>query len=132
MPFAPIVLAGFESELFYCYKSKYAAKFMTICYDVKEQWVEKIPGVINQFDNTARIQIVDESNEPFYSILKRFYELKKIPALLNTSFNVHGEPIINKVEEAFTHLKNGVVDYLVVGENLYSRPSITPETIFEI
>ncbi len=132
MPFAPIVLSGFESELFYCYKSKYAAKFMTICYDVKEQWVEKIPGVINQFDNTARIQIVDESNEPFYSILKRFYELKKIPALLNTSFNVHGEPIINKVEEAFTHLKNGVVDYLVVGENLYSRPSTTPETIFEI
>jgi carbamoyltransferase len=132
MPFAPIVLEGFESELFYCYKSKYAAKFMTICYDVKEQWVGKIPGVINQFDNTSRIQIVDESNEPFYSILKSFYKLKKIPALLNTSFNVHGEPIINRVEEAFTHLKNGVVDYLVVGENLYSRPNITPETIFEI
>ncbi len=130
MPFAPIVLNGFESDLFYCYKSKYASEFMTICYDVKEQWIEKIPGVINVYDNTSRIQIVKDNNEPFYSILKEFYELTGIPALMNTSFNVHGEPIINDVQTAFKHLKNGVIDYLIVGDKIYNKIQI--EEIFKI
>ena len=132
MPFAPIVLDGYESELFHCYKSKYASKFMTICYDVKEQWVEKIPGVINTYDKTSRIQIVDYLNEPFYSILEEFFQITSIPVLMNTSFNVHGEPIINDVEDAFKHLLNGVVDYLVVGDIVYENPEITLKTIFAI
>lgn len=90
MPFAPFVLDGHEGNLFYCYRSKYASKFMTICYNVKEQWIDRIPGVINTYDNTSRIQIVDNHNEPFYSILEGFYKKTGIPALMNTSFNVHG------------------------------------------
>ncbi len=132
MPFAPIVLEGFESQLFHCYKSKYASKFMTICYDVKDEWVEKIPGVINKYDNTSRIQIVDESINPFHPILNAFYNLTKIPALMNTSFNVHGEPIINTVDQALNHLRSGVVDYLIVGEKIYSKPKYEIEKIFEI
>lgn len=132
MPFAPMVLAGHESELFHCYKSKYASKFMTICYDVKEQWAQKIPGVINVHDNTARIQIVENSNEPCYSILEKFYKITQIPALMNTSFNIHGEPIINEVQDGFKHLRNNVVDYLVVGDKVYRKTENSLENLFEI
>lgn len=119
MPFAPAVLDGFENELFYCFKSKYAAEFMTICYTVKEQWVKKIPGVINTFDSTARPQITKKDNQPFYPILKEFYNKTGLPILMNTSFNVHGEPIINTFQEAVNHLKNGVIDYLVTNTKIY-------------
>lgn len=119
MPFAPVVLDGFEEDLFYCYKSKYASEFMTLCYNVKEQWVDKIPGVINIFDSTARPQIVKENNEPFYSILTEFYNQTGIPSTMNTSFNVHGEPIINTLHEALNHLKNGVIDYVVTNNKIY-------------
>jgi len=119
MPFAPVVLDGYEEELFYCYKSKYASEFMTLCYNVKEQWVEKIPGVINIFDGTARPQIAKKDNEPFYSILTEFYNQTGVPSTMNTSFNVHGEPIINTLHEALKHLKNGVIDYLVTNNKIY-------------
>jgi carbamoyltransferase len=119
MPFAPVVLDGYEEELFYCYKSKYASEFMTLCYNVKEQWVEKIPGVINIFDGTARPQIAKKDNEPFYSILTEFYNQTGVPSTMNTSFNVHGEPIINTLHEALKHLKNGVIDYLITNNKIY-------------
>ena len=121
MPFAPVVLSGKEDLLFYCYKSKYAAEFMTLCYNVKEQWAPKIPGVINTFDNTARPQIAKPGNEPFYSILNEFYNLTGIPCSMNTSFNIHGEPIINHPAEAINHLQNGVIDYLILNNKLLSK-----------
>ena len=120
MPFAPVVLSGKEDLLFYCYKSKYAAEFMTLCYNVKEQWAPKIPGVINTFDNTARPQIVKPGNEPFYSILDEFNKLTGIPCTMNTSFNIHGEPIINHPQEAINHLQNGVIDYLILNNQILS------------
>ena len=125
MPFAPVVMDGFESIPFHCYKSKYASQFMTICYNVKDEWVNRIPGVINRFDNTARIQIAKENNKPFFPILQEFNDITGIPVLMNTSFNVHGEPIINTTKEAFDHLINGVVDLLIVNEMVYEVSSQT-------
>lgn len=125
MPFAPVVMNGFESIPFHCYKSKYASQFMTICYNVKDEWVDRIPGVINRFDNTARIQIAKPNNKPFWPILESFHSLTGVPVLMNTSFNVHGEPIINSSEEAFKHLMDGVVDILVINDHVYELPSIT-------
>ena len=133
MPFAPVVLSGFENEFFYCSKSKYASKFMTICYNVKEQWVDKIPGVINSFDSTARIQICKDEDSIFFKIVSEFKKITGMPILLNTSFNVHGEPIINSVDEAFQHLLDGVVDYLIVGDKMFSVKSVNElESIFDI
>jgi carbamoyltransferase len=128
MPFAPVVMDGFESVPFYCYKSKYASQFMTICYPVKEEWVNKIPGVINRFDNTSRIQIAKKDNKPFFPILEAFKEITGVPVLMNTSFNVHGEPIINETEQAMKHLVNGVVDILVVDDKVYRKKT----SVFDI
>lgn len=125
MPFAPVVMQGFESIPFHCYKSKYASQFMTICYDVKDEWINRIPGVINTYDNTARIQIARKDNLPFFPILESFYEKTGIPLLMNTSFNVHGEPIINTSEQALNHLLEGVVDILIVQDRVYKLKSDT-------
>ena len=85
MPFAPIVLEEKFDEIFEETKSKYAAQFMTICYQTKEEWINKIPAVIQKADKTARPQIVAKENNPeFWEILNEYYNLSNIPVLLNT------------------------------------------------
>ena len=72
----------------------------------------KIPSVTH-VDNTARVQSVHKSNKFFYSLLKEFYKLTKVPVLINTSFNIRGEPIVCKVEEAFKCFMGTNLDILV-------------------
>jgi len=122
MPFAPAVLDEDADRLFKVDKSRYAAEFMTVTYDTRDEFVDKLPTVVHPVDKTARIQIVTEKSNPFfYSILKKYKELTGIGCLVNTSFNVHNEPIVNRPEEAFTHLKNDIVDFLVTPYGIYSK-----------
>ncbi len=94
---------------------------MTLCYNVKEEWKEKIPAVTH-LDGTARPQIVKEDVHPvFYNILHHYDKWTNIPVLINTSFNGHGEPIIDTPEQAFTHLEKGSIDYLIINNMLYAR-----------
>jgi carbamoyltransferase len=103
-------------------KSKYTAEFMTLLVDTKDEWKDKIPTVVHPKDKTARIQIVTESSNPlFYQILKKYKEFSGIGILVNTSFNVHNEPIVETPENAFNHLRNGIVDYLISPYGIYSR-----------
>lgn len=121
MPFAPAVLDEDADVIFDVTKSRYAAEFMTLCYDTREEWREKLPTVVHPVDKTARIQIVTETSNPlFYQILKSYKGKKGFGCLVNTSFNVHNEPIVNKPNEAFIHLKNNIVDYLVTPYGIYS------------
>jgi carbamoyltransferase len=122
MPFAPVVIDNYADKVFKVDKSKYTAEFMTMLYDTHEEWVDKIPAVVHPIDKTARIQIVTaESNHKFYQLINKFNELTGIPVLLNTSFNVHGEPIVCHPEEAFVHLSNKVVDKLVINHKIYTN-----------
>jgi len=122
MPFAPAVLDEDANRLFKVDKSRYAAEFMTVTYDTREEFRDKLPTVVHPVDKTARIQIVTEKSNPFfYDILKKYKELTGIGCLVNTSFNVHNEPIVNRPEEAFKHLKTGIVDFLVTPYGIYSK-----------
>lgn len=122
MPFAPIIMSEHISDVCYAHKSLRSAEFMTLCYTVKDEWAHKIPAVINTFDNTARPQVVyKERNLHFHEILDEFNKLTGIPVLMNTSFNSHGEPIINHPEHAINHLNKGSVDYLILGNKLLSK-----------
>jgi len=122
MPFAPIVMDEFFDDIFVEQKSKYAAEFMTICYSTKEEWIEKIPAVIQKSDKTARPQLVKKDNCPkFWNILNEYYKLSKIPVLLNTSFNSHNQPIIDNPKDAFISLENGIVDKLVIENYVYTN-----------
>ena len=122
MPFAPAVLDEDADRLFEVSKSRYAAEFMTLCFNTRDEWKDKLPTVVHPVDKTARVQIVTENSNPlFYKILKSYKEKTGIGCLVNTSFNVHNEPIVNRPAEAFTHLKNNIIDYLVTPYGIYSK-----------
>jgi carbamoyltransferase len=120
MPFAPIVLSEEFDNLFYPSKSKYASEFMTLCFSTKEEWIDKIPDVIQKSDKTARPQIVHKDKLPkFWEILNEYYKISGIPVLLNTSFNSHNEPIIENPIQAFRTLNEGIIDELIIEDYVY-------------
>jgi carbamoyltransferase len=122
MPFAPIVMGEYANDVFFASKSQYTAEFMTMCYTTRPEWVAKIPAVIHHVDLSSRPQIVFKERGPhFYNILNEYYKLSHIPVLLNTSFNGHGEPIIDKPEHAFEHLRKKTVDMLVMENYVYKN-----------
>ena len=74
----------------------------------------KIPAVTH-VDYTARVQTVHrETNPRYYELIKRFNELTKCPILVNTSFNVRGEPIVCSIEDAFRCFMGTNLDVLVI------------------
>ena len=114
MPFAPTVLKDRANEVFCFEKSTYTGEFMTLCYDTRPEWRDKIKAVLHPVDRTARPQALrKETNPVFYDIIFEFDKITGVPLVLNTSFNVHDEPIIDNLEQAIRHLKDGVVDCLV-------------------
>ena len=95
---------------------------MTLCYTVRDEWSPLIPAVIHKADNTARPQLVTkEKHNFFYNICNAYYKKTGIPVLLNTSFNGHGEPIVDTPAQAFSHLNKGSIDYLVIGGKIYKK-----------
>jgi carbamoyltransferase len=74
-------------------------------------------------DGTARPQIIDADTAPdFYKILNAYYRLTGIPSLINTSFNMHGEPIVCTPEDALRSFQQGNLDYLAIGNWLVANP----------
>jgi carbamoyltransferase len=120
MPFAPAVMDVEADRIFEVNKSSHAAQYMTLLFDTKPEFKDSIPTIVHPIDKTARIQIVTpESNALFYNILNNFKAKSGIGCLVNTSFNVHNEPIVERPEEAFTHLKNGIIDYLITPKGIW-------------
>ncbi|WP_259781877.1 carbamoyltransferase C-terminal domain-containing protein [Aestuariispira ectoiniformans] len=121
MPFAPYVLEEDAREVFeICDKTAYACRFMTITCEVKEYWRDKIPAVVH-VDGTARPQVVRrQENALYYDILKDFKAVSGLPVLVNTSFNAHEEPIINRPEECLNALLHNRVDFIVTQGGVYA------------
>lgn len=95
-PFAPSVLKEDASLYFELTDSRY----MHIAVAVRENMIHRIPGVVH-VDGTARVQTVAQEDNPlFYSLLAAFKEKTGVPVLLNTSFNVRGEPIVERAKDA--------------------------------
>jgi len=122
MPFAPYVLAEDASALFgVTGANRYAARFMTITTAVKESWRSRIPAVVH-VDGTARPQIVDAETNPLYAgILRAFKQATGLPTLVNTSFNAHEEPIINRPQECLGALLSDRIDFVVTKGGVYRR-----------
>jgi carbamoyltransferase len=123
MPFAPAVLASEAQRLFFningCEKT---AEFMTVTFDCTEEMKRKCPAAVH-IDGTARPQLVSaKTNESFYKILKRYFELTGIPAVINTSFNMHEEPIVCSPGDAIRAFLLGGIDYLAIGRFLVKHP----------
>jgi carbamoyltransferase len=120
MPFAPYVLEEDAERVFEITPvNRYAARFMTITCAVRPEWRARIAAVVH-VDNTARPQIIREADNPLFAgILRRFRDRTGIPVLINTSFNVHEEPIVNRPEECRRALVDGRVDFVVTRQAVY-------------
>jgi len=122
MPFAPSVLSEYINDVFYADKSLYTAEFMTICYNTREEWIDKIPAVIHKEDGTARPQnVIKEKNPTFHRIISEYHKLSGVPVVLNTSFNAHGEPINNYPHQVIKHLLDDSVDYIVTEDYILKK-----------
>ncbi len=117
MPFAPSVLAERADEIFIgVEKARHTAEFMTVTFDVRPEWRERIPAVVH-VDGTARPQLVrPEVNPRYHRLISAYCALSGIPLVLNTSFNVHEEPIVCAPAEAIRALAERRVDCLAVGD----------------
>jgi carbamoyltransferase len=124
MPFAPVVAEEDADTVFKLGRAKaYAARFMTITAHVQPGWQERIPAVVH-VDGTARPQVIRRAWNPlYYDILKAFERRTGLPILINTSFNVHEEPIINRPEECLRALADGRIDYVATENAVYAGPA---------
>ncbi len=123
MPFAPVVREERCSEIFDLPQSLYyTARFMTVTCDVKPEIAVKIPAVVH-VDGTARPQVLRrDANPVYYDILEAYERRTGVPVLINTSFNVHEEPIVNHPREALKALTSGRVDYVVTEDSVWAAP----------
>ena len=120
-PFAPAVLSEYQNEFFEINQNSF---HMLIASKVKREKENDIPAVIH-VDRSARVQTVNKnSNEKFYKLLQEFKSLTNIPVLLNTSFNIKGQPIVNSPRDAIETFRSTKIDVLAIGNFLLKKDNI--------
>ncbi len=123
MPFAPAIL---ESEYDSCFvgggKGRHAAQFMTVSFDTTSRFRQLCPATVH-VDGTARPQMVREGTNPgFARVLREYLRLTGLPALVNTSFNMHEQPIVNTPTDALRAFQSAGLDYLALDDFIVARP----------
>ena len=111
MPFAPVILEEYQDLLIENPK-KIDSPFMTIAFETKDG-KNKFPAAVHQADGTARAQLLKKEQNPIlWNLIFKFYEKTGIPALLNTSFNLHGEPIVRTIQDALRVFEKSELEVL--------------------
>jgi carbamoyltransferase len=122
-PFAPSVLVE-ETENYFSLpeaSSHYPARFMLYVVDVNKDKHDVIPA-ITHVDGTGRLQTVQkEINPRYYKLIETFGQATGVPVVLNTSFNLKGEPIVNTPQEAFSSFQRSGMDVLVLGDYVVGK-----------
>ena len=121
MPFAPSVLR--EREADYLVNPKgLASPYMMLAFPTNPKRRDEIVAAIHPHDSTARAHIVDEAwNPPYYRVLREFEARTGIGAVLNTSFNLHGEPLVASPEDAVDTFERSGLPHLALGRYLISK-----------
>lgn len=124
MPFAPVSTFESRERLYHNIKgAEHTAEFMTITFDCTEEMRRECPAAVH-VDGTARPQLVKrEENPGYHDILTEYEKLSGIPCLINTSFNMHEEPIVCSPEDAVRAFLDGGLDYLAIGSFLVKNPA---------
>ena len=122
MPFAPVML---DSEYDRCIVNgevaRHGTQFMTVSFDVTERLSNLCPGAVH-VDGTARPQrVTPEANPGLTRILEEYGRLTGLPALINTSFNMHEEPIVCAPAEAIEAFRRSGLDRLAVGDYIVEQ-----------
>ncbi|HEX9453036.1 MAG TPA: carbamoyltransferase C-terminal domain-containing protein, partial [Candidatus Binatia bacterium] len=122
-PFAPSVLENRASEFFDLPSPErhYPNRFMLYVVDVKDDAKEKLPA-ITHVDGSARLQTVRADTSPlYYRLIEKFGEATGVPVILNTSFNLRGEPIVTSPADALKTFYNSGLDFLVLGNSIVAK-----------
>ncbi|MBX9847001.1 MAG: carbamoyltransferase [Xanthobacteraceae bacterium] len=120
-PFAPIVLKERADEIFL---GPGDSPYMLMAKHVAPEWKDRIPAIVH-VDGTARVQTVDEEANPrLYRLLKEFDALTGVPVLVNTSFNIKGEPIVETPEDAINCFLGTGIDYLILHDTVMSKKAM--------
>lgn len=119
-PFAGSILQEYVYDYFEVPEQNHFSPFMNFCFRVHPEKRKKLSAIVHK-DNTCRIQTVNEENGRFYKLIKKFYEITGIPCILNTSFNIKGEPIVENPQQAVGDFLRTRMDYLVIGDYIISK-----------
>lgn len=116
MPFAPVTLDDHADG---CYagldRARRSAEFMTVTFTCTDRMRAQSPAVVH-LDGTARPQLIRSDIDPFYhSVLTAYHRRTGVPSLVNTSFNMHEEPIVCTPDDAVRAFMQGHLDVLVLG-----------------
>ncbi|MBF0133179.1 MAG: carbamoyl transferase [Magnetococcales bacterium] len=122
MPFASSVLAQRMSD--YVINPKHLrGDFMTLAFDSTAAGQKEMIGGLHPYDLTSRPHVVErDANPDYHALIAAFEKETGVGALLNTSFNLHGEPIVHTPEDAVSTFLRSGLDHLLLGEWLISKP----------
>jgi carbamoyltransferase len=123
MPFAPATL---DEHAEACYQrvdqGRASAEFMTMTFDCTDRMREQSPAAVH-VDGTARPQLVRKDVHPSYHrIIEQYHRLTGIPSIINTSFNMHEEPIVCSPDDAVRAFLEGDMEFLALGPHLVANP----------
>ncbi len=123
MPFAPSVLYEDRHQCFEGVDGAgHTAEFMTITFDCTPWMRQHMDGVVH-VDGTARPQLVREERNPgYHAIIEAFKRRTGLPGIINTSFNMHEEPIVCSARDCVRAFLQGNLDYLAIGDHLVKHP----------
>jgi carbamoyltransferase len=117
-PFAPIVLYERAKEIFV---GEDESPFMLRAKQVRPGWKDRIPAIVH-VDGTARVQTVRrEQNPRMYDLLTEYEKITGVPVLVNTSFNIKGEPIVETPQDAVNCFTYTGIDYLAIHDTLVAK-----------
>ncbi len=123
MPFALTIMKEHENK-YIVNPGSIRAPYMIMGFDTKPEHRHEIVAGIHQADKSVRPQVLEQDFNPAYHrIISKFHEKTGIGAVLNTSLNMHGDPLINLPEEAIDMMKRSDLDYLVLGNYLITKQS---------
>lgn len=117
MPFALSIMAD-HTEKYLVDPKKISSPSMTIGFETKDEGYKEIKAGTHPYDRTCRPQILrQEANPDYYSLINEFYKITGTPGLLNTSLNLHGNPICSTIEDVYYTFKHSGLEYLYINDN---------------
>jgi carbamoyltransferase len=124
-PFAPVILEEHTADYFQLPNPErhFPARYMLLVTPIHESQQDKI-GAVNHL-GTGRLQTVKpETNSRYYQIVEKFGQATGVPVVLNTSFNLRGEPIVTSPANAWWTFTNSGIDMLVIDDYLVTKENM--------
>ena len=120
MPFAPSILEE-DANIYIKNPKNIEALYMIVAFDSTPLAKKHFKAAMHQADHTLRVQIVTKENESYYKLIKEFKRLTGIGGVLNTSFNLHGYPLVASLDQAIFTFENSNLKYLAIENFLVSK-----------